>query len=60
MSKDWLCDGGGNGSERRMKSQRHVVNELSCFLLVCFDAISLTEDDRRSFPIPAVVQQYEE
>jgi len=26
--------GRGNGSERRVKSQRHVVNELACCLLV--------------------------
>jgi hypothetical protein len=32
MSKDWLCDGGGNGSKRRVKSQRYVVNELTCCL----------------------------
>jgi hypothetical protein len=36
MPKGWLCDGGGNGSERRVKSQRRVVNDLDVYLLsVC-------------------------
>jgi hypothetical protein len=35
MSKDWLCDGGGNGNERRVKPQRYVVKELGCSLSVC-------------------------
>jgi len=34
MVKGWLCDKGESGSERRAKSQRHVVNELACYLSV--------------------------
>ena len=44
MLKGWLWDRGGNSSERRVKSQRHVVHELSYCLPVCVVvAISLTE-----------------
>jgi len=46
MPKGWLCNGGGNGSERRVKSQRRVVNDLDVYLLsvcVLVDAISKTE-----------------
>jgi hypothetical protein len=42
MPKGWPCDGGGNGSERRVKSQRCVVNDLAYCLPVVV-AISLTE-----------------
>jgi hypothetical protein len=34
MVKGSLCDKGESGSERRAKSQRHVVNELACYLSV--------------------------
>ena len=34
MPKDWLCDRGGSGSERRAEPQRHVVDELASFLCV--------------------------
>ena len=47
--KAGLCDGGGNGSERRVKSQRHVVTELNLLSpCVYVDAISLTEAKRSS------------
>jgi hypothetical protein len=43
MPKGWLCAGGGNGSERRVKSQRRVVNDLLVYLVCVCVAISLTE-----------------
>jgi hypothetical protein len=43
MSKDWLRDGGGNSSERRMKSRDTLIMSLLVVFLCVVDALSLTE-----------------